>query len=103
MDIEVEVVSSTYSVSLNAPEPLEVITNVAIPNFGDLADFNDSNKNNNYLIAYNASTQQYELVNPDTVLSAAVSDPAQPGLPSDFVDELDVDLDDRINLDAGTF
>jgi hypothetical protein len=53
---------------------------------------------------YDASTQKYTAVNPDDVLSAASStELTAPGLPTDFVDTLDVDLDDKIDLDAGTF
>lgn len=103
MDIEVEVVSSNYSVSLESSQTIEVTSNVALTSFNDLVDFDDTNKNNQYVIVYNSTTQKYELVNPDQVLSAATTEPIQPGLPSDFVNKLDVDLDDRIDLDAGTF
>lgn len=48
---------------------------------------------------YDAATQKYITVDPDTVLSNAVTG----GLPSNFVDKLDVDLDDKIDLDAGGF
>jgi RecA/RadA recombinase len=46
--------------------------------------------------------EAYDL-NPDEVLSAATTEPIQPGLPADFENQLDIDLDDRINLDAGGF
>ena len=53
---------------------------------------------------YDAVSQTYKLVNPDKVLSsAAVTEPLQPGLPANFEDVLDVDLDNRIDLDAGSF
>jgi hypothetical protein len=105
MDIEVEVVSSSYSVSLDTTSTIEVTPNVmGTTRFEDILDFDDDNKNDQYVIMYNAITQKYELVNPDKVLSsAAVTEPIQPGLPSDFNDTLDVDLDNRIDLDAGTF
>jgi hypothetical protein len=50
---------------------------------------------------YDATTQKYITVDPDVVLSAAVA--TNNGLPQDFINQLDVDLDDRIDLDAGTF
>lgn len=105
MDIEVELVSSpVFGVSLDSTQDIEVIPNVPATRFEDLIDFNDQNKNDQYVIMYNATTQKYELVNPDKVLSsAAVTELIQPGLPSDFNDTLDVDLDNRIDLDAGTF
>jgi hypothetical protein len=53
---------------------------------------------------YNATTQKYEFVNPDKVLSSsATTETIQPGLPADFKNVLDVDLDNRIDLDAGSF
>jgi hypothetical protein len=71
--------------------------------FSDLEDFDASNLSNNYLIMYDAATQTYKAVNPDEILSKAVTEPISPGLPAVFVDKLDVDLDDKINLDAGGF
>lgn len=104
MNIEVEVVSSNYQVSIDSPKSIDVLTNVAATRFSDLVDFNDNNKNDQYVIMYNAATQTYDLVNPDKVLSsAAVDELIQPGLPADFENVLDVDLDNRIDLDAGTF
>ena len=75
--------------------------------FRDLTDVSISglnSNNNNYPVVYNATTGKFVIVDPDTVLSAAstISGP-QPGLPNDFLNTLDVDLDNRIDLDAGTF
>jgi hypothetical protein len=69
----------------------------------ELLDVDVSGVHDKYLIMYDASTQKYVAVNPDEVLSAAVTDPISPGMPSDFIDEMDVDLDNKIDLDAGTF
>ena len=69
----------------------------------ELLDVDVSGVNDKYVIMYDASTQKYTAVNPDEVLSASTTEPIQPGLPSDFKDQLDVDLDDRIDLDAGNF
>lgn len=69
----------------------------------DLLDVDVSGVHDKYLLMYDAVTQKYTAVNPDEVLSAAINDPLSPGLPSDFKDQMDVDLDDRIDLDAGTF
>jgi hypothetical protein len=75
--------------------------------FVDLTDVDITGLNlnkNNYPVVYNATTGKFVIVDPDVVLSAAsTSTGPQPGLPSDFVDTLDVDLDDRIDLDAGSF
>jgi chromosome segregation ATPase len=49
-------------------------------------------------------TGKYTAVNPDEVLSASsTTETTQPGLPADFLNTLDTDLDDRIDLDAGTW
>ena len=69
----------------------------------ELLDVDVSGVHDKYLIMYNASTQKYTAVNPDEILSATVTEPTSPGLPTDFKDQLDTDLDDRIDLDAGTF
>ena len=100
----------TFSVSLkqsqeNTNKVTVINGGVQVPaTFGDLIDYNDQNVRDKYVIMYDASSQKYVAVNPDDVLSAASStELTSPGLPTDFVDTLDVDLDNRIDLDAGCF
>lgn len=69
----------------------------------ELLDVDVSNVGDKYVIMYDSVTGKYTAVNPDEVLSATVTEPTSPGLPTNFKDQLDVDLDDRIDLDAGTF
>jgi hypothetical protein len=65
----------------------------------DLTDVKDK-----YVIMYDANTGKYTAVNPDDVLSASsTTETTQPGLPTNFIDTLDTDLDDKIDLDAGTW
>jgi hypothetical protein len=53
---------------------------------------------------YDAASGKWRDVNPDAVLSASSNtETTQPGLPGDFVNTLDVDLDNKIDLDAGVF
>lgn len=87
----------SYSVS--------VARTVVAENFSDLADVDTSNLSgkDKYVVQYNLRTQKFELVNPDKVLSDATTMSDGPGLPSDFLDQLDTDLDDRIDMDAGSF
>lgn len=68
----------------------------------DLADVSVPNLSakDNYVLTYNASLQKYELVPADEVLQSAASDS---NLPDQFVDQLDVQLDSKIDLDAGGF
>ena len=72
------------------------LTDVSIPSLDPTKD--------NYAVVYDATIGKFKIVDPDAVLSAAsTTSGPQPGLPDDFIDTLDVDLDDRIDLDAGTF
>jgi hypothetical protein len=112
MTIKVNVVSSqSINVSLKSKSLIKVNTilsqldSVASPtSLNDLEDFNPSGVQDKYLVMYDAATQKYVTVNPDVVLSAASNtETTQPGLPQDFIDTLDVDLDNKIDLDAGGF
>lgn len=103
MTINVSQSTNSYSVKLKATPKFKVSVSAEASsvagNLTDLGDFNPSGVQNGYVVIYDAATQKYVTVNPDTVLSNAVTG----GLPSDFVDQLDVDLDDKIDVDAGTF
>ena len=61
------------------------------------------NTTNNYVMVYDSVLKKYRFVNPDVVLSAAAVELTQPGLPQDFIDELDVVMDNKIDFDGGTF
>lgn len=97
-----------FNIRLKSKSNFKVVATsggVQVPaRFQDLIDFDQTNKNDKYVIMFNGATQKYELVNPDAVLSAAAStELLQPGLPADFENVLDIDLDNRIDVDAGTF
>lgn len=73
-------------------------------NLSELLDVDIVGKSDKYVLMYDNATKKWTAVNPDEVLSAAsTTETTQPGLPTNFVDKLDVDLDDKIDLDAGTF
>ena len=101
--------NSPYNFSVKTTTPVDLKANLIAKieimpqTLSDLTDVDVSGVNDKYLIMYDATSQTYTAVNPDEVLSAATTEPIQPGLPSDFMDQMDVDLDDRIDLDAGTF
>ncbi len=69
----------------------------------ELTDVEISGNNDKYVLMYDATTGKWRDVNPDDILSAATTDPISPGLPANFENQLDVDLDNKIDLDAGTF
>lgn len=98
---------ATYNTKLKSEYKYKVTASsggIQVPaKFGDLDDYNPTNLNDRYLIMYDAATQTYIPVNPDEILSAAITDPISPGLPANFQNQLSVDLDNKIDLDAGTF
>jgi len=70
----------------------------------ELLDVDVSGVKDKYLIMYDSATGKYKSVNPDVVLSASsTTETTQPGLPTDFKNQLDVDLNNRIDLDGGGF
>lgn len=70
----------------------------------ELLDVDVSGVKDKYVLMYDSTTQKYKTVNPDDILSASSNtETTQPGLPGDFVNTLDNDLDNKIDLDAGTF
>jgi len=81
-----------YKVSLTSGE-----TQVA--NLADLTDVNISGIQNGFVLSFDSSTGKFVAINPDTVLTNAVTG----GLPSTFTNELDDVLDDKIDLDGGAF
>ena len=100
--------SQIFSVRLKPEQKTNVkpiIGGIQVPaSFSDLVDFDGTSVSDKYVIMYNASTGKYTAVNPDEVLSAsATTETTQPGLPADFENVLDVDLDNRIDLDGGGF
>jgi hypothetical protein len=107
MTINVSQVTNSYSVRLKASPKFKVSVSAEASSvagsLSDLTDVDVSGVQDSYVIMYDAATQKYKTVNPDLVLSKATVEPVQPGLPNDFVDKLDIDLDDKIDLDAGSF
>jgi len=102
--------SSPYNFSVKASQPKDykasLTTKIEIMpvNLDELTDVEISGNNDKYVLMYDATSGKWRDVNPDQVLSASSNtETTQPGLPGDFVNTLDVDLDNKIDLDAGTF
>jgi hypothetical protein len=70
-------------------------------NLDGLGNINIENVEDGYVLMYNLEQNQYNFVDPDEVLLKATN--TNNGLPEDFIQQLDTDLDDLINLDAGEF
>ena len=69
-------------------------------NLDGLGNIDITNVQDGYVLMYDAERQKYVFVDPDVLLSKAVEDDF---LPDDFLDKLDIDLDDRIDVDSGNF
>ena len=71
-------------------------------NLSDLADVSLANLDGSdkFVMTYEATQRKFVLVPADTVLTTAAADN---DLPDSFVDVLDVDLDNKIDLDGGSF
>lgn len=70
-------------------------------NLDGLGNIDLTNVSDGYVLMYDAAAQKYVFVNPDEILSKSVTLDNQ--LPEVFVDKLDQDLDNQIDLDAGNF
>lgn len=56
-----------------------------------------------YVLMFDGTTQTFVFVNPDEVLTQSTIEPQLPGLPADFLDELDDALASRISIDGGVW
>ena len=107
MTHKVSVSSNSYNVQQKSPNKFKVSIILGaseVANLSDLQDVDVSGVGDKFVIMYNSTTGKYTAVNPDTVLSASSNtELTQPGLPNDFINTLDTNLDDKIDLDAGGF
>ena len=97
---------TNVKVSTNKPKIKATVASGVIMarTLNELLDVDVSGVGDKFVIMYNATTGKYTAVNPDAVLSAAaVTETTTVGLPQNFIDTLDVDLDDKIDVDAGGF
>jgi len=99
MTYKVSVSSNSFSVKLKSTPNLQVNTGVEVARLQDLSDVNVTGVENGFILTYDAATQTYVTLNPDNVLSNAVPG----GLPADFINTLDVDLDNKVDVDGGSF
>lgn len=100
--------SNNYSVKssnqIDYKISLSNIFQIMPQNLDELSDVEISGSNDKYVLMFDAASGKWRDVNPDAVLSASSNtETNQPGLPGDFVNTLDVDLDNKIDLDAGGF
>ena len=85
----------------------------SVSNLRDLSDIDTtsvpqgSSAGDKFVLTYDAGNNRFTFVNPDSVIDAAVgvgaTFPPPVGLSTQTIDYLDTALDDKIDLDAGTF
>ena len=85
----------------------------SVSNLRDLGDVDvtaipsGSSAGDKFVLTFDASNNKFTFVNPDAVIDAAVgvgaTFPPPVGLSTQTIDYLDTALDDKIDLDAGTF
>jgi hypothetical protein len=93
-----------YSVFLDST-PEYTVTQEKTVTTQFLSQLNDVNvpdleEKGNHILVYNASVRKYELVPADQILSNAAADNE---LPDIFINQLDQDLDNKIDFDGGSF
>lgn len=93
--------SQKYKVSLSSK--IEIMPQL----LNELTDVEISGNRDKYVLMYDAASGKWKDVNPDEIFNAAAStETTQPGFvgyATAFLDRLDADLDNNIDLDAGTF
>ena len=85
----------------------------SVSNLRDLGDVDStaipsgSSAGDKFVLTFDASNNKFTFVNPDAVIDAAVgvgaTFPPPVGLSTQTINYLDTALDDKIDLDAGTF
>ena len=99
-DLIVQFVDSTTGVgSVSNLRDLGDVDVTAIPSGSSAGD--------KFVLTFDASNNKFTFVNPDAVIDAAVgvgaTFPAPVGLSTQTIDYLDTALDDKIDLDGGSF
>jgi hypothetical protein len=91
----------SIQVKLSKSKGIKVKTQIAVPeSLSGVDNVDVSTVRDGYILMYDDELQRYTFVDPDKLLSKSVEDNF---LPQDFLDKLDIDLDNKIDLDGGEF
>jgi hypothetical protein len=89
-------------IKLSPTPSIKVKTQIAVPeSLSGVDNVDISNVKDGYILMYSDELGRYAFVDPDELLIKSTI--TNEGLPEDFLNKLDVDLDNRIDLDAGEF
>ncbi len=83
------IVNESATLGLVDSDNLDGLGNIDISNLGD-----------GYVLIYDQAAQVYRFVDPDVVLEKSIQDDS---LPAAFIEKLDSDLDNLIDMDSGEF
>ena len=110
--------SSSFSVKLGEARSLKISKGGSFSGGGsgvasklsDLDDVDRQGIGNRFVLVYDSVTSAFKFVNPDEVVNAAAGSatisggaPTPDGFSQETIDELDIALDNKIDLDAGDF
>jgi hypothetical protein len=91
----------SINVRISSKSKIKVRTSIAVPeSLSGVDNVDIDNIQDGYVLMYDDNLKRYAFVNPDVLLTKSVEDNT---LPQNFVDKLDVDLDNKINFDGGDF
>jgi len=103
-DIIVGQISSEITVESLDTDQIDISVEVqTLTNLTDLSDVNTSNLDpttNAFVLSYNATTNKFEFVNPDSVIDSAIN---VGGLSTSTISYFGNTLDNEIDLDGGEF
>ena len=97
---------SNFNVRMSSSQNYKVVAGVYMPKrLKDLSDVELIGDHDKYVLMYDSTIEKWRNVNPDEVLIAATVEesPEYVGIPSVFENQLSIDLDNQIDVDAGTF
>ena len=99
--------AGTFSVSLQSLGDQSSGGGSAVSRLINLTDVNTTNLSgttDKFVLIYDAPSNSFKFVNPDAVIDNAISSsPGPAGLTDTAIDYLDSALDDKIDLDGGSF
>ena len=91
----------TINVRISSKPKIKVRTTIAVPeSLSGVDNVDIDNIQDGYVLMYDDNLKKYAFVDPDILLSKSVEDDS---LPQEFVDQLDVDLNNKIDFDGGGF
>lgn len=91
----------SFNVRISSKPKIKVRTSIAVPeSLSGVDNVDITNVKDGYVLMYDDNLKKYAFVDPDVLLSKSVEDEI---LPQDFVDQLDGDLNNKIDFDGGGF